>query len=106
MIIAVDFDGTIVEHNFPDIGKPNIALINKLLWLKNIGHKIVLWTCREGIMLEDAIQYCKIYGLIFDGVNENIRDVPYSNFSRKIYADIYIDDRAITPEDFLEREMK
>ena len=105
MIFAVDFDGTLVEHKFPEMGEPNVRLINKLKKLKRQGHSLVLWTCREGEYLTEAVNFCRAFNLIFDSVNDNVPDAPYKNFenpSRKIFADLYIDDKAILPENFLE----
>lgn len=92
MVIAVDFDGTIVEHRFPAIG-PLIPYGIKLLkiWQRN-GHKIILWTCREGKALEDAVSFCKTQDFEFDAVNENIRTYMGSS-GRKVWADYYVDDR-------------
>ncbi len=99
LIIAVDFDGTIIEHNFPNIGKPIPYAIEALKILKAAGHKTILWTCREdspqGNYLTDAIEYCRNNGVEFDAVNDNIKpyeDHLYTN-SRKVYANLYIDDK-------------
>lgn len=94
-IYAVDFDGTIVENKWPEIGDPNFILIDFLKERKADGDFIILWTCRNGDLLSAAIKFCKEYGLEFDAVNENL---PYVNEyfgsdSRKIYADHYIDDK-------------
>ena len=94
MIIAVDFDGTIVEHKFPDIGKeiPNAFKVLKLL--KADGHILILWTYRAGEELQKAVKYCKRNGLEFHAINKNSDDEDFDfTYSRKIYADIYIDDR-------------
>lgn len=93
MIIAIDFDGTIVEHNYPKIGS---ELPNATYFIKKIknefGIKIILWTCREGQELAEAVDWCKSKGLVFDAVNSNIFDI--GNLAKsKIYADLYIDDR-------------
>ena len=97
-IIAVDFDGTLCENDWPYIGKPNLALIEHLIVLKDVYNaKIILWTCRCGEMLQYAIEWCKDRGLIFDAVNENLPG-PIEKFgcdSRKIYADYYIDDKNV-----------
>ena len=101
MIIAVDFDGTIVQHDFPNIGKPIPNAIETLINLRKCGHKLILWSCREnnqhGTWLDEAIEYCKSKGLEFDAVNDNLQ--PYGSYlytnCRKIYADLYIDDKAI-----------
>lgn len=96
-IIAVDFDGTLCENDWPNIGKPNFPLIWHLTEQKiKYGDKLILWTCRAGKRLEEAIQWCKERGLEFDAVNKNLPEVLewMDTDSRKIYADIYIDDRA------------
>ena len=94
MIIAVDFDGTIVRHKYPSIGKEKPFAIKTLKLLQDKGHQIILWTYRSGKELDDAIQFCKKRGLTFHAVNKNFEDEEYDNsFSRKIYADVYIDDR-------------
>lgn len=95
MIIAVDFDDTLCIASILDYGgKPNIPLFSKLIEAKKKGHKIILWTCRGGDWLEEAIQFCEYYDLEFDAVNENIKDGEYVNISHKIMADLYIDDKA------------
>ena len=94
--IAVDFDGTLCERSkFPEIGAPNIELINFLKAQREKGIKVILWTCREEEHLETAIQWCKKYGLIFDAVNCNLETCKLK--TRKVVADIYIDDRACIP---------
>lgn len=95
MIIAVDFDGTIVEHRYPEIGKEIPFAIDTLLRLRKEGHQLILWTVREGKLLEDAVNYCKERGLEFYSVNSNYteEDEAHSNFSRKLQADVFIDDR-------------
>jgi len=98
-IIAVDFDGTLCEDNFPHIGNPNISLINSLIARKAEGERIILWTCRTGKELKAAVDFCSCYGLRFDAVNNNLPEIieRYGGDSRKIYADIYIDDKACLP---------
>jgi len=96
MIIAVDFDGTIVNHKYPSIGKERPFAIKTLKLLKEKGHQIILWTYRSGKELDDAVHFCEKKGLMFHAVNNNFEDEKFDNsFSRKIYADIYIDDRNI-----------
>ena len=103
MIVSVDFDGTLCKHRFPDIGLPNIELITNLIDLKKNGNRIVLWTCREGKHLQEAVNWCKIYGLEFDAVNENVEHEfnKGAQKGRKVYSHIHIDDKAIHPDDFL-----
>ena len=95
-VIAVDFDGTLCEREkFPQIGKPKIELIQWLIQQQMNNKKLILWTCRENENLEEAVQWCKQYGLEFDAINENL---PMCGIkTRKVIADIYIDDRACIP---------
>ena len=99
-IIAVDFDGTLCFSNWPELGEPNIPLIEYLKTQQRIGNKLILWTCRAGDALEHAILWCKDHGLLFDAVNDNLPEIVelYGNNSRKITCDYYIDDRAMLPE--------
>ena len=97
MIIAVDFDGTITkESKWPELGEPNIPLINELIRRRRNGDKLILWTCRDGDLLNAAINFCKTFGLEFDAVNENLPEIieTYGG-SRKISADLYVDDKAV-----------
>lgn len=98
-IIAVDFDGTLCADDYPHIGAPNIALISMLRELQFQHKKLILWTCRNGQALNDAIDWCGSQGLKFDAVNENLPEIieKYGSDSRKITADIYIDDRSCLP---------
>ena len=96
-VYAVDFDGTLCESVWPGIGAPNMALINHLINRKLQGNKIILWTCREGERLQEAVEWCKRYGLKFDAVNDNLQELKdeFGNNPRKIAADVYIDDKAV-----------
>lgn len=98
-IIAVDFDGTLCKSNWPDIGDPNHKLIEYLIGEQKSGSKIILWTCRCGKYLNNAIDWCKDRGLYFDAVNSNLDEHTelFENDSRKIFANVYIDDRAMVP---------
>jgi hydroxymethylpyrimidine pyrophosphatase-like HAD family hydrolase len=96
MIIAVDFDGTIVEHKFPEIGKEIPFAIETLKLIQQKGHKLILWTYRSGKELEEAVKFCENKGLYFHAVNNDFEGEEFDNtYSRKIYADMYIDDRNI-----------
>lgn len=98
MIIAVDFDGTIVEHQYPEIGKELPFATETLRMLIADQHKLILWSVREGKLLEDAIEWCRERGVVFYAVNKDFPEekVEYNNhFSRKIKADLWIDDRNI-----------
>lgn len=97
-IYAVDFDGTLSVG----LNQPNFHLIN---WLnderKKKGAKIILWTCRDGKRLQEAVEFCTHYGLEFDAINRNIDEVKdlYGLDGRKIYATLYIDDCSASPRD-------
>lgn len=96
MIIAVDFDGTIVKHKYPAIGREIPYAIMTLKLLQERGHKIILWTYRHGKELKKAVEFCEKKELIFHAVNCNFEGEEFDNtYSRKIYADVYIDDRNI-----------
>jgi hydroxymethylpyrimidine pyrophosphatase-like HAD family hydrolase len=99
-IVAVDFDDTLAETNFPDIIRPNLDLIEKLKKQRAQGTKIILWTSRDGYELVRAVHYCNKHGLNFDAVNENIQEVKdlTGNDTRKVYANLYIDDKARIPK--------
>lgn len=96
-IIAVDFDGTLCEYRWPEIGEPNEELITYLKERQKNGDKIILWTCRVGDMLKKAVEWAAEFGLIFDAVNENLPEIidSFGTDSRKIFANEYIDDRTI-----------
>jgi len=97
MLIAVDFDGTLCKHKYPDIGEPNTKLIDKLKELINQKHQLILWTCRNGVLLDEAVGWCKEQGLKLSAVNEDTDSVKNSLFGRekscKVFADVYLDDR-------------
>src|SRR6056297_1672831 len=94
MKIAVDFDGTIVENKYPDIGKPMLFAFETLLQLQKEGHLLILWTYRAGKRLEEAVEFCSKNGLEFYAINRNYPEEKFDHsISRKIDADIYIDDK-------------
>jgi hypothetical protein len=96
MVIAVDFDGTIVEHAYPKIGKPIPFAIDVLKRLQQEErHIIILWTVREGELLQEALDYCEKKGLTFFAVNKNYPEEKLGDEPRKISADVYIDDKNI-----------
>ena len=99
MKIAVDFDGCLCENRFPYIGRANQALIQRLLIAQEDGHELILWTSRDGDLLEAAVDWCDEQGLVFDAVNRNYGKVRKGTGQRKIVADLYIDDRAVRPEE-------
>jgi hypothetical protein len=96
MIIAVDFDGTLVEHRYPAIGKEIIFAFDTLRELQKQNHQIILWTVRTGKELDDALDFCRQRGVEFYAVNKSYPEekIDLTN-SRKINADIFIDDRNI-----------
>lgn len=95
-LIAVDFDGTVVSHEYPAVGEP-LALAHRVLWrLHEQGHKIILWTCRTGQKLEAAqCAWSEMNLPPLHGVNRNDPDDPFGNDGIKVFADVYIDDRAL-----------
>ena len=98
MIYAVDFDGTIVEDKFPQIGKLIPFALESLRKLQSQGHIIILWTCRTGKDLEDALKFLKENNFIPDAVNDHsiqMKELYPDSRPKKIYADIYIDDHDV-----------
>lgn len=95
-IIAFDFDGTLCEDNFPFIGQPNHWMIDTARELRSLGCKTILWTCRVGSLLDSAVEWCSEYNLSFDAVNDNVPDniAQYGTNSRKVFADLYVDDKS------------
>lgn len=98
MIIAVDFDGVLCENQFPEIGPPNYEVISAIRELMDKGHEVVLWTSRNGQELKNAVKWCDDRGLHFCAVNEpapsnaEAYEGMYEVPTRKVYADVYIDD--------------
>lgn len=102
-IIAVDFDGVLCEDIYPEIGKANINLISDLTKMKEIcNSKLILWTCRRDDRLQEAVDWCEEKGLYFDAVNENLPEIveKFGGDTRKIFADVYIDDKNLKVEEF------
>ncbi|HOZ29828.1 MAG TPA: hypothetical protein PLL66_02830 [Bacteroidales bacterium] len=96
LTIAVDFDGTIVEHKYPEIGQIIPGAFEVLRELREKGHRLILWTVRDGVELQEAVDFCLENGIIFYAVNESHPNEEYNKYlSRKIDADIFIDDRNI-----------
>lgn len=96
MVIAVDFDGTIVENKYPAIGEEIPFAMDTLKMLRQNGHRLILWTCREGQLLDDAVDWCRERNFEFYAVNRDYPEETTDNnpaFTRKIKADIFIDDR-------------
>ena len=96
LIIAVDFDGTIVEDRYPGIGKPRMFAFETLKRLQDDGHRLILWTYRYGKSLDEAVEFCQQNGITFYAVNKSFPEEQFDNSkSRKINADLFIDDRNI-----------
>ena len=97
MKIAVDFDGTIVEHRYPAIGEQKLFAFETLKQLQKLGHQLILWTYRNGEELDAAVEFCKKHGVTFYAVNKSYPEEKFNEaeVSRKIDADIFIDDRNI-----------
>ncbi len=98
MVIAVDFDGTIVEHRYPEIGEERPFATDTLKMLINDHHRLILWSVREGKLLDDAVEWCRQRGVEFWAVNRDYPEETADNnqhFSRKLKADMFIDDRNI-----------
>ena len=95
MTIAVDFDGTIVEHRYPKIGEEIPFATETLKILAQERLKLILWTVREGELLEEAIEWCRQRGVFFYSVNKDYpeEEKSHNGFSRKLKADLFIDDR-------------
>ena len=96
LVIAVDFDGTIVEDAYPKVGKPKIFAFESLKRLQKDGHRLILWTYRCGSKLDEAVAFCEENGIKFYAINQSFPEETYdTKVSRKIYADLFIDDRNI-----------
>lgn len=95
--IAVDFDGTIVEHEYPGIGKEKLFAFQTLRELEKKGAMLILWTFRTGKELDEAVEFCRNNGIEFYAINKNYPEEIFdeATVSRKINADIYIDDRNV-----------
>lgn len=98
-IIAVDFDGTLCENKYPEIGEPRKDVIQKLIKEQQAGARVILWTCRRGAYLLAAIYWALDHGVEFDAVNENLPETVeyFGEDTRKVCADEYWDDRAVIP---------
>lgn len=97
-IYAIDFDNTLAITRFPEIVAPNKKMVAFAKAVKAQGHQIILWTSRAGADLENAVEWCRLQGLVFDAVNEPLPEQikRWGNDTRKIYADYYIDDKNMT----------
>lgn len=102
-IIAVDFDGTLCEHRYPAIGEERGHIVFFCKEMKRKGYKLILHTCRGGVKLQEAIEWCKEREIEFDAINDDLEEIKNSEFGKtkskgKVYANLYLDDRAMTPE--------
>ena len=98
MTIAVDFDGTIVTHEYPKIGEELPFATDTLKMLIKEQHKLILWTVREGELLDEAVNWCRKRGVEFYAVNKDYPEEKKewnNHFSRKLKVDLWIDDRNI-----------
>lgn len=96
LILAIDFDGTIVGDAYPNIGKPQLFAFETLKRLQDDGHRLILWTYRDGKKLKEAVDFCKENGIEFYAVNKSFPEEQFSQEkSPKIHADYFIDDRNI-----------
>lgn len=107
-VIAIDFDGTLFENKYPEIGEPIWEVINAAKIEREYGAKLILWTNRTGDLLNDALSACESVGIEFDAVNESLPEwVSYfDNDPRKIGATEYWDDKAVNVKDIIERYWK
>ncbi len=97
-IIAVDFDGTLCQNQWPEIGPENREILHAAILLRKLGVLMILWTCREGEDLQKALEWCEQRGLSFDAVNDNCTCImeQFDCNTRKVHADEYWDDRAVS----------
>ena len=96
MTIAVDFDGTIVTHKYPEIGEELPFAVQTLRMLIAEHHKLILWSVREGELLDEAVDWCRERGIEFYAINRDYPEETWTNndhFSRKLKVDLFIDDR-------------
>ena len=98
--IAIDFDGCLCTDAFPAIGEPNWPVIKRARAEQRAGAGLILWTCREGQILQDAIAACEGWGLTFDSINESLPDwiEAFGTQPRKVEATEYWDDKAVRIE--------
>ena len=107
-IIAVDFDGTLCENAWPGIGPARAGVIDYVLGQQMTGAKIILWTNRRCEKLEEAVRWCAARGLAFDAVNENLPEIVerFGGDTRKVFANEYLDDRAVLPDSVEKRRKR
>lgn len=101
MIVAVDFDGVLCRDEFPQIGEPNYEVVSLVREIIDAGHEVVLWTSRADDRLVEAVRWCEDRGLRFCAVNDNAPSNKaeyghlYPSGTRKVYADVYLDDKSV-----------
>lgn len=95
--IAIDFDGCLCDNAYPAIGAPHWSVISKAKTEQDAGAGLILWTCREGPLLQEAVAACENWGLHFDAINESLPSwiAAFNNAPRKVGASEYWDDRAV-----------
>lgn len=93
MIIAIDFDGTCVDHVYPNVGRDVPDAVNTMKELVDVGHKLILWTMRSGDTLDDAVKWFRSRGIELFGIQRNPEQDSWTS-SNKCYANLYIDDAA------------
>ena len=106
--IAVDFDGTLCTNKWPEIGSPNWPVIRAVQAERAAGSEIILWTAREGVLLDNALMWCKTHGLTFDAVNDSTASwkKAFGTSPRKVGATEYWDDKAVSITDVLRGDMR
>jgi hypothetical protein len=97
LVIAVDFDGTVVEHKYPAIGKTLPFAFETLKELQKRGHRLIMWTYRHGKELDEAVDFCRKNGVEFYAVNRSFPEEQFdpATQSRKLDCDMFIDDRNV-----------
>lgn len=95
--IAIDFDGCLCDNAYPAIGAPHWGVIARAKMEQEAGAGLILWTCREGQLLLEAVAACESWGLHFDAINESLPSwiAAFDNAPRKVGASEYWDDRAV-----------
>lgn len=94
MVIAIDFDGTIVEDEYPEIGEPKLFVFESLQQMIEHRHQLILWTTREGRRLQEAVEFCRKNGVEFYAVNKSYPDERFEDMeSRKIICDLFVSNK-------------
>lgn len=105
LIFAIDFDGVLCENAFPEIGEEKKEVVEAVRELGRQGHSLILWTCRRDDRLAEAVEWCEARGLEWEAINANIPSniQQYRGDTRKVYADYYIDDKALNESQLVHR---